>query len=207
MENIELKNQNELLHEQNCETSEFLKNETKLGETSFSPFCQKNCKTCFSPHLEEIHKLRLEQDMTLRDISEFLKVHYNENIHASALHRHFANYHQNMKIAVEKKMLVYLKEEVDQRGSHTAKLTTLINGMFDKIAIDWQKISPSIQDLERLMKLRYLVMEGKISLGDYDEQLKIIIQNADKIQNNNLQTSLFFPASPPELKVEEPANK
>lgn len=204
-----MENQNETLNLTNCETSETQENEKekKLDDSSFSPFCQKNCKTCQSSHLEEIHKLRFSAGMTLDQISDYLKNSYREDIHKSALHRHFRNYHEQMKIAVQKKMIVYLNEEVDQRGAHSAKLTTLINAMFDKIAVDWERISPSVQDLERLMKLRYLVMEGKISLGDYDEQLKVIIQNADKVQFNTLQTSLFQPSAPTQMEEKEAETK
>jgi hypothetical protein len=66
--------------------------------------------------------------------------------------------------------------------------------MFNKIALEWQQITPSIENLEKLLKLRYLVMEGKISLGDYDEQLKLIINNPGTVNLNQL--NLWTPAPP-----------
>jgi hypothetical protein len=56
--------------------------------------------------------------------------------------------------------------------------------------------------LEKLIKLRYLVMEGKISLGDYDEQLKIIIENPGVVNFNQL--SLWTPAQPVTNEAEIP---
>ena len=168
-------------------------NENEQNDSTFklSPICQTNCKTCNSPHLLEIHSLRLEKKLNFRELSEKLKKKYNEDISHSGLAGHFRHYHDYLKRRVEEKMIIYLDKEIDQRGQHSAKLTTLVNGMFEKIADNWQSITPTIENLEKLLKLRYLVMEGKIGLGDYDEQIKVIIENAENVDARQL--TLFGP--------------
>lgn len=156
-----------------------------------SPLCRSSCITCSSPYLQEIHKWRYDDKMYLKEISAKLEKEFGEKISYSALHRHFTNFNKNIKRAVETKMIKYLEKDVDQRAQHSAKLTTLINAMFDKLAQNWQDVAPTIENLEKLTKLRYLVMENKISMGDYDEQINLIIKNAEKVDARQL--SLFSP--------------
>jgi len=157
----------------------------------FSPLCRSSCLTCQSEYLFEIHKWRYEDKMYLKAISKKLERKFGEKISYSALHRHFTNFNAQIKKNVENKMIQYLEEDVDQRAEHSAKLTTLINAMFDKLAQNWQDVAPTIENLEKLTKLRYLVMENKISMGDYDEQINLIIKNAENVDARQL--SLFSP--------------
>lgn len=173
----------------------------KTNELPISPLCRSSCITCQSPYLQEIHKWRYEDKMYLKNISAKLEKEFGEKISYSALHRHFTNFNKQIKRMVETKMIKYLEEDVDQRAQHSAKLTTLINAMFDKLAQNWQDVAPTIDNLEKLTKLRYLVMENKISMGDYDEQINLIIQNAEKVDARQL--SLFSPeAKAPQTKEE-----
>lgn len=173
---------------QNCGNTENQNFKTKL-----SPHCQKNCTICNSSHLEEIHEMK-KKGTTLLTIANSIKEKYGTLLSVPSLSRHFSNFHSAMRSAVEQRMIVYLTEEVDQRAAHTSKLTTLINAQFDKIAKQWERVEPSIENLEKLIKLRYLVMEGKISLSDYDEQLKIIIENPGTVNFNQL--NLWSPSKP-----------
>lgn len=166
-----------------------------------SPLCQVNCKTCNSLHLEEIHKKRLSDNLTFRELSSYVKKKWNEDISHSALHSHFKNFHKFLRTQVEKKMIVYLEIEADKRGKHSAQLTTLIDAMFEKIGVNWNQINPSIENLEKLIKLRYAVMEGRLGLDDFDDQMRALIQHADKVNVNQL--SLFSPAPPPAQKPDD----
>jgi transcriptional regulator of NAD metabolism len=141
----------------------------------------------------EIHELK-KNGATLQAIASEINKKHNYLLSTASLSRHFSNFHSAMRCAVEQKMVEYLTEEVDQRAAHTSKLTTLINAQFKKIAEQWNQVEPTIENLEKLLKLRYLVLEGKISLGDYDEQLQVIIQNPGTVNFNQLP--LWSPAQP-----------
>ena len=165
-----------------------------LSLTTQSPFCQTNCKTCHSLHLEEIHQKRLTDNLTLRELSHYLKEKYNEEISHSALHSHFRNFHNYIKTHVENRMIVYLNKEIDKRAEHSAKLVTLIDEMFNDIAITWSQIPKTIDNLERLIKIQIAVKNGSLPLGDFDSELRALIQRADTVNFNQL--SLFSPAPP-----------
>jgi hypothetical protein len=166
-----------------------------------SPLCQSNCKTCNSLNLLEIHKLRVEKKMEFRILSKKLLADYSEQISHSALCQHFKHYRKYLKKTVQGKMIKYLDEELDQRAQHGAKLTTLINATFKKLAIQWENFTPDIGDLEKVMKLKYLVMEGKVGVGDVNDELATIIKNSEKV--NLTQLTLFMPQSTPIEKKAE----
>lgn len=165
-----------------------------LSLTTQSPLCQTNCKTCHSPHLEEIHQKRLTDGLTLRELSDYLKKKYNEEISHSALHSHFRNFHNYVKTHVENRMIVYLNKEIDKRAEHSAKLVTLIDEMFDDIAIEWPQVPKTIENLERLIKIQIAVKNGSLPLGDFDAELRSLIHHANNVNFNQL--SLFSPAPP-----------
>ena len=99
-----------------------------------SPLCQTNCKTCNSVNLLKIHDLRIKEKMEFRVLSKKLLDDFDEQISHSALCQHFKHYHEYLKKAVQGKMIQYLDEELDQRAQHSAKLTTLANAIFQKLA-------------------------------------------------------------------------
>ena len=176
-------------------------NETNETTDKLSIYCQSNCKTCSSIHYDEIFDLKFKKNKTLREISEIIKKKYNEYISISSLSHHFSKYTKQIKERTEQKMIVYMEEDVDKRAIHAAKLTTLIDEMFKKIAVNWDRISPTIENLEKLIKLKEGLVNRDIGFGDFDEQVTYIIQNADKIENKQL--SLFQPQKEPETKKPE----
>lgn len=169
-------------------------------QSTKSPLCQVNCKTCNSPHLIEIHKKRLSDQLTFRELSAYILKEYGESISHSALHSHFQNFHKYMREQVEDRMIVYLNKEVDKRAEHSAKLITLIDAMFDDVAIAWPQIPKTIDNLDKLIKIHIAVKNGTLPMGDFDEQLQSLVQHAENVNVNQL--CLFSPAPPLKDKQE-----
>ena len=177
------------------ETEEITTNNTK------SPLCQVNCKTCNSPNLIEIHKKRLSDQLTLRELSAYIQNEFGESISHSALHSHFQNYQRFMREQVETRMIQYVNKEIDKRAEHSAKLITLIDAMFEAVAITWPQIPKTIDNLDKLIKIHIAVKNGSLPMGDFDEQLQALVKHADNVNVNQL--CLFSPASPTPQKQED----
>lgn len=175
---------------QNSSSNLFNTATEKTGRVS--PHCQISCKTCLSIRIEQIHKMRLLQRMEYRDISDKLKKDYGEEISASSLCRHFKKYNEHIINLANTNLIKYTNAQADYRSEHTSKLDTLINSMFDKLAQNWGTITPSIEALAQLVKLRYQVMEGQIDPDDFNVQIKALIQNAEKIDNVASQAKFIF---------------
>lgn len=168
-----------------------------------SPLCQRNCMTCTSPYIQEIHEMRLEQRLDFRTISKKLAEKYQVKISYVAISKHFRKYNEYIRNMTNQAILEYTNSEVDFRSAHVSQLNDLINSMFVKIAASWGSITPSIESLSHLVKLRYQVMEGQIDPESFDAQVKILIQNAEKINNVSGQTKFGFMKPEPAVTREQ----
>lgn len=193
-----MKKQNQLPKLENSVTSEILKKDDPTNATS--PLCPSNCKSCGSEHLPQIHNLRLKQRKKFREISDIMLKKHNFKISSGALCRHFKNYEQYIRNMTNAEIIEYTNNQVDFRSKHMSQLNDLIESMFIKLAQNWGTITPSIDSLEKLVKLRYQVLEGKIDADSFEEQIRILIQNAENINNVASQTKIDLnqPAPAPE---------
>ena len=185
--------QNSLENSRNSATPD-ISRKTLLSsdKTKISPLCIRSCKTCLSPHVEEVHEMRLKGKMKLHDISFELERQFGEQISKASLCRHFQKYNIHIKNLANTQILKYTKTQVDFRSKHVSQLNDLINSMFEKLAVNWNTITPSINELSVLVKLRYQVMEGQIDLDDFNTQIVALIQNAEKIDNVANQVKMNF---------------
>lgn len=159
--------------------------------------------TCTSPHIEEIHDMRIKQHLDFRTISKKLAEKHQVKISHVALSKHFRKYNDYIRNMTNQAIVEYTNSEVDFRSTHVSQLNDLINSMFVKIAASWGSITPSIESLSHLVKLRYQVMEGQIDPESFDAQVKILIQNAEKINNVAGQTKFGFMKPEPAVTREQ----
>lgn len=137
-----------------------------------SPLCRKDCKTCNSDHLQEIHEL-LETDMKYVDICVYLKDEYNFSISPSSITRHIQNFRRNRRETINRKFLKEVEQITDGLAKDKAKAAFLGTLVFKNILkrIEMGTIEFDISDYEKIQKLEHGILNG--NSGSIDDLLGI----------------------------------
>ena len=137
--------------------------------------CQASCRTCSSPYLQEVHILK-KDGMRLRDISRTILKKHNYSLSASNLCRHFQNYNKIRDRAAAEIIESDLLPDAVQRAAHTSSVIGLIDGYLKllKEQFDAGAIKVSVSDLQKLMDIRYKILESN---GEDDSDLTLIFEN------------------------------
>lgn len=153
-------------------------------------FCHPLCKVCNSSHLKAIHNLK-RAGHPLHKIVEIARDKLHFEVSTAGLSRHFSKYQKRKNLISAQLINDNLIEEATCQAVHTKKLVGLIDKSFKMIE---EKIKEgllylTVSDLEKLMKLRYQVMNGE----DTDENdIRAIFQKASNQYGLNLQQGVLF---------------
>ena len=152
--------------------------------------CDVRCKICNSPYLKAIHELR-KAGNHYPVIVEIIKKKYNFNISTASLSRHFQKYQRHKNIIAAKVINDDLIDEATSQAVHTKKLVELIDEAFNtiKAKIKAGTLFLDVSDLEKLMKLRYQVMNGE---NTDENDVMAIFQKASNKYGLNLQQGVLF---------------
>lgn len=169
-------------------------NPTKNSKKSATPetlkipekICDSRCRICISDYLKEIHSLK-KAGKTFRQIAAIAKF----DISASSLSRHFQNYLKQKTILSARIIKDDLVEEATKQAVHTQKIIGLIDITFVaiKARVDSGKISLGIDELDKLMKLRYQVLQGQ---DTNENDILAIFQKASNKYGLDLQQGVLF---------------
>ncbi|MCK5062101.1 hypothetical protein KAR28_06175 [Candidatus Parcubacteria bacterium] len=152
--------------------------------------CDVRCKICNSEHLKALHNLK-KSGRTLDEIVEISYKDLKFEISKSSLSRHFNNYRQQQNLVSAQIINNDMIEEATKQAAHTKKTVILIDGAFKHLMgkLERGELRFDIQDLERLMKLRYQIMSGQ----DTDEKdILAIFQKATDKYGLNMQQGVLF---------------
>jgi len=149
--------------------TEINKIEAKEIELRESPFCQKNCKVCGSPHRNQILEM-LKDGVVYRDISKHLKKSYNENISISSISRHKKNYNRALRTLSLRVDLDKFDVQAENVAKHQKQVLFLMHESFNQIMshLTAGSLVLSIDDFEKLTKLYYNVVRDPDSANDED---------------------------------------
>ena len=180
MENQQLDSKSE-----SCGSSE------KMQELfDFKKICSSRCNICNSGVLKEIHDFRAD-GKKLERIVELVKENHDVDVSMSSLSRHFktyTNYKTELATQVIKEGML---EEVTLQSVHIQRTVELLDLAYDKIKarIDAGTMKLDISDLEKLLKMRYQVLNGE----NTDEKgMMAIFQKASNEYNLDLQQGVLF---------------
>lgn len=124
--------------------------------------CDARCKICNSDYLKEFHDLK-KSGNTYEKICEIMKSKFNFDISEASVSRHFKGYLKRKNILSAQLINNDLVEEATKQSVHVTKLVSLIDNAFLQIKekLDLGTISLGIDDLDKLIKLRYQVLSGQ----------------------------------------------
>jgi len=166
------------------------KSKTSVSIETPERICDARCKICNSQHLKAIHDLK-RAGHTFDKIVKIAKNELHFDISPAGLSRHFVKYQKRKDIISAQLINDNLIEEATCQAVHTKNLVRLIDEAFKTIRhrIDSGTINLDIGDLEKLMKLRYQVMDGQ---SDDENDILAIFQKASNKYGLNLQQGVLF---------------
>lgn len=175
------------------ENVEVVSNKKICGSVETSIICNSRCKICSSEHLKAIHNLR-KAGNNFDDIVKIVHDKYGDEISSASLSRHFKNYQRQKNLISAQQIQGDLIEEATSQAAHTKQLVILIERAFKMIAgrLDAGTLVFDISDLEKLMKLRYQVMNGE---NTDENDILAIFQKASNKYGLDLQQGVLFNSS------------
>lgn len=156
--------------------------------------CDVRCTICNSKYLKEIHDLR-NAGHNFDDIVKTVHENLHSEISKSALSRHFKNYQTQQNLLTAKIMNGELIEQATKQAVHSKKLVGLIDSAFLMISekIKAGTLFLDVSDLDKLIKLRYQIMNGE---GGDESDVMAIFQRASNKYGLNLEQGVLFKKTP-----------
>lgn len=156
----------------------------------FKKICNSRCLICRSGVLKEIHDMRADGKKFER-IVELCKENYNVDVSVSSLSRHFKTY-TNFKTRMATELIKNdVLEEITLQSVHIKKTVELLDIAYQKIKarLEAGTLHLDIGDLEKLVKMRYQVLNGE----DTDSKdMAMLFQKASDDYGLNLQQGVLF---------------
>ena len=163
------------------------------GTKKIEPICDTRCKICHGEHLKTIHDLK-RAGKRYDDIGKIMKAKFNFHISNSSLSRHFQKYNKRQAIISAEIINDELIEGATKQAAHTKKIVSLIDTYLEQIKnlVANGLMKFDIADLERLIKMRYQVLNET----DTDENdIIAMFQKATDKYGVNLQQGVLFNSS------------
>lgn len=164
-----------------------------IDEFKPEKICNAKCRVCSSDYIEEIHNLR-KNKQEYQTIVDTLKDKYNYSISCASLSRHFKNYREQKSRISAEIINRDLVEEATSQAVHTKRLVRLIDIVFDRIEdqINHGFSGFGVSDLEKLMKLRYQVLQGKGDDDDAEGAIFAMFQKASNKYGVDVNQGILF---------------
>ncbi len=155
--------------------------------TQPTKICQKSCKICQSQNIKKIHELK-ESGMEYKKIAMYMKEKFGELISPSSICRHFQNYNKQIKNMSAEIIQKDMVEAATLQSVHLVKVVELIDMSLEVIKQRMRIGSyiTDVSDLEKLMNMRYKLLNG----GDSDNDMVALFRKAS--EKFGYQESLFI---------------
>jgi len=157
---------------------------------NFKKICSSRCNICNSGILVKIHKWR-KDGANFDRIVERAKDECGIQISTASLSRHFKGYlafKLEMATQIIKNDVI---EEITSQSIHIKRTVKILDLVYDKIEakLKANTLGVDIGDLEKLLKMRYQVLNGENS---DDKDILAIFQKASNDYGLNLQQGVLF---------------
>ena len=170
---------------ENCGSKENQKISEKQENENEEKFviCNSRCSICNSDHVREIHDLK-KSGKQLNEIVEEIEKSQSFKISIASLSRHFSKYRERQQIMAAQILEGDLVEGATKQAIHTQEIVTLIDAAISQIKqkIASGNINFGVDDLDKLMKMRYQVLKGET---DDTGDLMKVFNRAQTIFNQN----------------------
>jgi hypothetical protein len=166
------------------------KNKIPKISNQISPLCRKDCKVCNSGFIDFVHE-EIKKGTTYTKICSILLKEHNFSVSPSSLTRHISNYRENLKNNTNERLIPQFNEDSDFLKLHQNQAIILAEKIYKNITeqVDAGSIKFSIDDWEKVLKLRHLVLKG--DLGASEDLMAIFAKASNKYGVSVNQGILF----------------
>ena len=158
-----------------------------------SPLCRKDCKVCNSGFIDFVHE-EIKKGTTYAKICSILLKEHSFSVSPSSLTRHISNYRENLKNNANQRLTPQFNQDADFLKVHQDQAIILAEKIYQNITaqIDVGVVKFSVDDWEKVLKLRHLVLKGDMSAT---EDLLAVFSRASSKYGVSVDQGILFPSS------------